>query len=68
MKKRTHQIKRIKSRANSTPNTTKSGKTDPTMLLEKTILRDNWNIYVGDRDFKTDMYLRFNSSRINTIY
>ena len=26
---------------------------------DKTMYRDNWNYFVGDNDFKTDMFLRF---------
>ena len=30
-------------------------------IRDKTMARDNWNIFVGDNEFKTDVFLRFQS-------
>lgn len=30
--------------------------------------RDNWNYFVGDNDFKTDMFLRFQEKHTKYLY
>ena len=33
-------------------------------LRERTLTRDNWNYFVGDQEYKTDMFLRLHESNI----
>ena len=37
-------------------------------MREKTILKDNWNLFVSDPEFKTDFLLRFKTSSTQQLY
>jgi len=37
-------------------------------MREKIILRDNWNYFVGDQEYKTDIWLRFLTPISNFVY
>lgn len=37
-------------------------------VREKTMLRDNYNYFVGDQDYHTNLFLKFKKKHISDIY